>query len=91
MYLLALTLSGATSHVVSFYAEIHPPKFLNMEAGSIVKDIDTESVYKVNLTLPAWHVYPNSYYDVSNYSRITIEFPTKEGSQDVFTPNLGGY
>lgn len=79
MYEIILSLipaSGAAASV-SFYCKIYPPHFLNMQAASIVKDIATESVYKLNLTLPTWHVYPNSYADAVNYSRILIEFPTK--------------
>lgn len=53
--------------------------------------MDTEAVYKINLTLPTWHVYPNSYFDAANHSRITIEFPTKIGNQNGFKWNLGGY
>lgn len=56
---------------VTIYAEIQPPMFLHMQAGSIVKDINTETVYKVNFTLPL-HVIPNSYFDPANHSRITI-------------------
>ena len=62
-----------------------------MQVGSIVKDINTESVFMVNFTLPTWHIYPNSNLDPVNYSKITIEFPTKQADTDVFLPNLGGY
>lgn len=62
-----------------------------MQAGSIVRDANTESVYKINFTLPSTFVYPNSYLDASNRSRIFIEFPTKVGNIDAFKWNLGGY
>lgn len=62
-----------------------------MQAGSIVKDVDTESVYKINFTLPIWHPSPNSFFDTVNRSRITVEFPTLIEDQPVFTPNLGLY
>lgn len=56
-----------------------------MEAGTILKDINTESVYIVNITLPDTHIYPNGNLDAANYSRIVIEFPTYMGSNPIFT------
>lgn len=92
MYSIKMTVKNTTAAAsVTIYAQIQPPKFLHMQAGSIVKDINTETVYKVNFTLPSWHVYPNSYFDTANYSIITIEFPTLINNQAVFTQNLGLY
>ena len=41
-----------------------------MQAGTICKDIGTESVYKVNFTVG--DIKPNAYSDASMYSKITI-------------------
>lgn len=68
-----------------------PPRLLHFEASSIVKDIDTESVYVVNFTIPTWSVLPNPYSDPNNYSRIFIEFPTEVAGKNIFHANLGGY
>lgn len=73
MYNIKLSLVNATSTAsVTLYADIQPPKFLHMQAGSIVKDVDTETVYKINFTLPVNHIYPNSYFDTANRSRIVV-------------------
>jgi hypothetical protein len=92
MYSIVLTLiKSGTEYSVTLYAEIQPPKFLHMLAESIVRDVNTESVYKINFTLPTFHVYPNSYHDTANRSRILVEFPTTVGNLDAFNPTLGGY
>lgn len=73
---------------MTFYAQIHAPDFLHLLAGTICKDIGRESVYKFNFTVAAGI---NAYSDSALYSRITIEFPTRIGTQPVFDWNLGGY
>jgi hypothetical protein len=57
----------------------------------VVKDIDTESIYIVNFTIPTWHVLPNSHQHATNYSRIFVTFPSEVEGVQVFSPSLGGY
>ena len=90
MYLLQLSLDdGTTVSDMTFYAQIHAPDFLHLQGGTICKDIGRESVYKFNMTVGATPVNP--YSDPALYSRVTVEFPTRIGTQPVFDWNLGGY
>jgi len=76
----------------SFYAFIHPPQLDDIEVASIVRDINTESVYLVNFTINSTVNIPLANHAINaNYSRIFIEFPTIVNGQTVFLDNLGGY
>jgi hypothetical protein len=58
---------------------------------SVVSDINTESLFIVNITALTT-VLPNSYTDASMYSRILIEFPTRDAQGNrLFDDVLQGY
>jgi hypothetical protein len=63
----------------------------DIEIASIVKDINTESVYLVNCTIADSLAIPLANHAAGLYSRIFVEFPTFVDGQRVFQDNLGGY
>lgn len=76
---------------VSFYTRVDPPKLFDFHVSSILSDIDTESLFIVTIkVLPT--LLPNSATDSTLYSRIFIEFPTrdKQGNR-LFEDALKGY
>lgn len=56
----------------SFYVYIHPPSLEDIEIASIVKDINTESVYLVNFTIADALAIPLANHAAGLYSRIFI-------------------
>lgn len=76
---------------VTFYTRVDPPTLFDFHVSSILSDIDTESLFIVTFTvLPT--VLPNSNSDATTYSRIWVEFPTrdKQGNR-LFDDVLKGY
>lgn len=76
----------------TFYVYVSPSPLEDIEIASIVKDVNTESVYLVNFTINDLLI-PTvaANHNLANYSRIFIEFPTIVNGQRVFLDNLGGY
>lgn len=68
-----------------------PPELFDFFVSSVLSDINTESLFVVRITaLPT--VMPNSYTDPALYSRIVLEFPTRDSQGNrLFDDALGGY
>lgn len=93
-YLTKLTYTDTLNVQVganTFYTRVDPPELFDFFVSSTLSDINTESLYIVRLTaLPT--LLPNSYADPSLYSRIVLEFPTRDSQNNrLFEDALVGY
>lgn len=82
---------AAQTGIVTFYTRVDAQKLFDFHVSSILSDIDTESLFIVTFTvLPT--TYPRSYNDPTQYSRIYIEFPTRDRQGNrLFDDALKGY